>query len=66
MMPISGSAGGGGPSAATTASNSSGWTVNFGSGGVNAGGGGELAQYLPFAVLMVGALLAISYLKRRK
>lgn len=65
MMPISGSAGGGGPSAASS-TNESGWNVNFGSGGLNAGSSSDMAQYLPFAVLMVAALVAISYLKRGK
>ncbi|CDN87491.1 hypothetical protein [Hydrogenophaga intermedia] len=66
MMPISGSAGGGGPSNASSAANSSGWVVNFGSGGVNTGGSGDMAQYLPYAVLLVGALIAVSYFKRKK
>jgi hypothetical protein len=66
MVPISGSAGGGGPSNAGSSADSSGWTVNFGSGGVNAGPTSELSQYLPFVLLAVGALVAISYFKRRK
>lgn len=65
MVPISGSAGGGGPSSAAS-SNESGWNVNFGSGGLNAGSAGDLAQYLPFVVLAVGALVAISYFRRKK
>lgn len=65
MMPISGSAGGGGPSAASS-TNESGWNVNFGSGGLNAGGAGDMAQYLPIVALIVGALVAISYFKRSR
>jgi len=65
MAPISGSAGGGGPSSAAS-SNESGWNVNFGSGGLNAGPSSELSQYLPFVVLAVGALVAISYFRKRK
>lgn len=65
MLPISGSAGGGGPSAASS-TNESGWNVSFGSGGVNAGSAGDLAQYLPYAVLIVGAIIAIRYLKNAK
>lgn len=66
MLPISGSAGGGGPSNATSAANSSGWTVNYGAGGVNAGPGSELSQYLPFVVIGAVLLVAALYLKKRR
>ncbi|MGE0350388.1 hypothetical protein [Hydrogenophaga sp.] len=65
MMPISASAGGGGPSGSST-TNESGWNVNFGSGGLNAGGAGDMAQYLPIVALLIGGLVAISYFKRKK
>lgn len=65
MMPISGSAGGGGPSAASS-TNESGWNVNFGSGKLNAGGAGDMAQYVPIVVAVMLGMIAISYFKSKR
>lgn len=64
LPPIS--AGGGGPSSAGTSADSSGWVVNFGSGGVNAGPSSQLSQYLPFVLIAAAVLVAVRLTKRRK
>lgn len=66
IPPISASAGGGGPSNAGSSADSSGWTVNFGSGGVNAGPTSELSKYLPFVVLAAVVLIAVRFTRRKK
>lgn len=66
---LQGGAAGPSSAGASTSSgfNSSGWNVNFGAGEIasNAGGAGDLGQYVPFVLAGVG-LLIVWRLTRRK
>ena len=66
---LQGGAAGPSSAGASTSSgfNSSGWNVNFGAGRIdsNAGGAGDLGQYVPF-VLAAAGLLIVWRLTRRK
>lgn len=65
----------GGPTGPATAGgsntsrfDSSGWNVNFGEGGIesNAGGEGNLGQYMPFVLAGAGLLIAWRLTRRKR